>query len=66
MSGKTMVQRLKTDHLGIYDFGEIPPGKYRIHLYAFAFCAPEVICKANGCGFRPKLKLKPKSQTPVH
>jgi hypothetical protein len=64
--GKVLVRRLTTDNLGSYDFGEFPPGRYRIQIQSPVFCAPQVICKAAGCTFSPKLKLKPKNMVMVY
>jgi hypothetical protein len=59
LAGKLVVQSRKTDRLGEYDFGEVSSGRYRVKVHAFAFCAPEVVCKADGCSLRSKLKLNP-------
>jgi hypothetical protein len=66
LSGKQVFRSLRTDNLGIYDFGEIQPGTYRVQGHANAFCAPQVVCKAEGCSFSSKLKLNSKNLVTVH
>jgi hypothetical protein len=56
---KKSIRRVRTGKTGAYDFGEIPPGKYRIRLrHAGGFCAPYVECGADRCTPRPRVKLK--------
>jgi len=66
LSGEQVLRSLRTDNLGIYDFGEIQPGKYKVQIHAQAFCAPRVVCKANGCSFTSKSKLNSHNLTTVH
>ena len=66
LSSKQAVQSVRTDSHGVYDFGEIPLGRYRIHVNAYTFCAPKVVCKADTCSFKPKLKLNPKNMVTVY
>lgn len=68
LQGKTVVQRLRTNNLGEYDFGQIQPGKYRIHIRdeGHPFCAPKVTCGRNGCTLEPKLKLYSKRTVVVY
>jgi hypothetical protein len=66
MSGKELVKSLRTDTLGAYDFGEVPSGRYRIHVHINAFCAPQVVCKADGCSLKSKLKLNSKNLVTVY
>lgn len=60
--GKTMLTRT-TDNNGVYDFDEVPPGKYKIHLSRSGkpsgFCAPSVKCTDAGCKIASILKLGP-------
>ena|SRR5882724_1608894 len=60
---QSKLRSLTTDNLGKYDFGEIPPGEYKVRVVHGNndFCAPTVRCKADGCRFEPRLKLNPKN-----
>ena len=66
LSRKQVVQRVRADRQGVYDFGEIPSGRYRIHVNAYAFCAPKVVCKAGTCSFKPRVKLNSKNLVTVY
>jgi hypothetical protein len=68
LSGKKVIRHLRTDNQGKYDFGEIPPGKYRVHVQygGNALCAPKVKCGAEGCSLKPKLTLNPKDAVMVY
>jgi hypothetical protein len=63
LSGKKIVQDLRTTNQGAYDFGQVPPGKYRIRIHYGddPFCAPAVTCTAKRCTLNPRLKVNPKS-----
>ena len=63
LSGDRVVQKLRTDNRGAYDFGSIPAGKYRLRMLSYGFCAPKVHCKAGHCVLEPKLRLKDKGVT---
>lgn len=68
LSGKKVVQHLRTDDLGAYDFGEVPSGTYQIRVqYApkNAFCAPEIRCTAEQCTISSTLKPNPKNMVYV-
>src|SRR2546425_7406399 len=62
LQGKTVVKRLRTTNQGEYNFGEILPGKYKIHIQYGdnVFCAPKVKCGKEGCKLEPRLKLRSK------
>ena len=64
LSGKNVVQHVRTDNLGAYDFGKVPAGTYKIRVqYApkDAFCAPEIRCAAEQCTINSTLKPNPKN-----
>jgi hypothetical protein len=67
LSGKTLVQQLRTDNQGAYHFAEIPSGKYRIQLRdgGTSFCAPKVQCGTGGCILKPWLTLNPRNMVRV-
>jgi len=59
--GKTVLSRT-TDNNGVYDFGDVPPGKYKIRLNGInGFCAPPVKCDEAGCKINSILKLGPQT-----
>jgi hypothetical protein len=68
LSGKKVARHIRTDNLGKYDFGEIPSGKYRIHLQdgANVFCAPKIQCGIDGCGLKARVTVNPKSMVTVY
>jgi len=66
LSHKQVVQGRKTDNNGLYDFGEIPSGKYRVHIDTHGFCAPKVVCKGGTCTIEPKLKLDSRDPVTVY
>jgi hypothetical protein len=63
LSGRKIIQDIKTDSHGRYDFGEIPAGKYQIQIqYSYhSFCAPRIQCDSKGCEIDRSLALKPKN-----
>ena len=68
LSGNNVVQHVRTDNLGAYDFGEVPSGTYKIRVqYApkDAFCAPEILCAAEQCTINSTLKPNPKNMVYV-
>jgi len=67
LSGRKVIRRLSADNEGRYDFGQVSPGKYRIHLLYGndPFCAPEVQCGSQGCTLQTKLAINPKNSTLV-
>ncbi len=67
LSGVRVVQSLRTNNHGAYDFGKVPAGKYRIHVQYSdnAFCAPKVQCGNRGCRLDTKLTINPKKETIV-
>jgi hypothetical protein len=67
LSGKKAVRHLRTNNEGRYDFGELPSGKYKIHVRSSgnAFCAPKVQCRAERCSFELRLTLNPKNMVRV-
>jgi hypothetical protein len=67
LSARKTVRHFRTDNQGRYDFGEVPAGKYKIHLQnsGGALCAPKIQCGAEGCRLKPRLTLNPKSMTTV-
>jgi len=66
-SAKKVVRHLRTDNLGRYDFGEVNPGKYRIHVHYGdnALCAPKVRCGADKCSLDPRVTVNPKGMVMV-
>ena len=68
LSGKKIVQELRTNNKGEYDLGQVLPGKYRlrIHYGEGQFCAPEVQCGTKRCILDPKLTINPKNLITVH
>jgi hypothetical protein len=67
LSGKNVIQHLRTNNQGAYDFGEVPAGKYRIRVQygGSPFCAPKVQCGREGCSLKPRLRLNPKNTVTV-
>jgi hypothetical protein len=66
LSGKRLVQSLRTNNRGAYDFGQIQPGKYRIRIRdRDGFCAPKIRCAATGCIVNPRLRPNPKNMVMV-
>jgi hypothetical protein len=67
VSGTKIVHDLRTNDQGAYNFGEVPAGKYRIHVRSTgdAFCAPQIQCGAQGCSLQPRLALNPKKLHPI-
>ena len=67
LSEGKLVRHLRTDNDGRYDFGEVPAGKYRIHIRygENALCAPKIQCGTNGCSPNPKLTPNPKNMVRV-
>jgi hypothetical protein len=63
---KQLVQSLKTDNQGVYSFGEVSPGKYRIRVTSNAFCTPKVECKFGKCSIKSRLKLNSKNLVTVY
>jgi hypothetical protein len=56
---------LRTDNQGRYNFGEVPAGKYQIHILEKAFCAPEVKCGNDACSIKSRVKLNSKEMVRV-
>jgi hypothetical protein len=63
-----VVQSLRTNNAGAYDFGTLSSGRYRIHVKygANSFCAPKVRCPNEGCRLDPRLKINPQNLVVVH
>jgi hypothetical protein len=63
LSEKQVVRHTRTNNQGVYEFGEIPLGRYRIRLRSGEnlFCAPEVQCRAGQCFLKPRLRLNQKN-----
>jgi hypothetical protein len=63
LSGRKIIQDIKTDSHGRYDFGEIPTGKYQIQIQYLdrSFCAPHIQCDSKGCEIDRSLALNPKN-----
>ncbi len=68
LSGKKVVQHLRTNNQGAYDFGEVAAGKYRIHVQhgGGVFCAPKVRCETEGCSLKPRLTVNQKNVVTVY
>lgn len=62
LSGTKVLQNLRTNNQGAYDFGTVSAGRYRIRVrYSDnAFCAPEVRCSGQTCTIGSTLTLNPK------
>jgi hypothetical protein len=62
LSGTKVLQSLRTNNQGAYDFGTVATGKYRIRVRCSdnAFCAPEVRCSGQTCTIGSTLTLNPK------
>ncbi|SRR6266571_5433988 len=63
LSARKVVRHLITNNQGAYDFGEIPTGRYRIHIVSRdgVLCAPKVRCGRNGCAVDSKISISPKA-----
>ena len=63
LSAKRVVRHLSTDNQGAYDFGEIAPGRYRIHVVSRegVLCAPKVRCGKDGCIVDSKISISSKA-----
>jgi hypothetical protein len=63
LSGRDVVQHIRTDNSGKYDFREIPVGEYRLHIVHgdSDFCAPRVKCSEQACSIEPQLKVNHKN-----
>jgi hypothetical protein len=62
LSGKHVVQSLRTSNAGAYDLGEVAPRKYRLRLRygESSFCAPDVKCTAGHCQIARRVRINPK------
>jgi carboxypeptidase family protein len=62
LSEERVNRALSTDNSGRYDFGEVPPGNYRLRVeYSGGlFCAPDIRCIAGTCTIDSTLKPNPK------
>ena len=62
-----VVQQLKTDNDGHYDFGTVASGKYRIRIRHGNddFCAPKIKCNRQKCNVGSVLSVNPKNETKV-
>ena len=67
LSAGNPVRDLRTDNHGRYDFGEVPAGKYRIHVQygGDPLCAPKIHCGSEGCSLKPRLTLNSKNMVRV-
>ena len=63
-----IVWHLRTNNDGMYDFGELPSGQYRLRVQygGNAFCAPKVQCGADGCSINRRLTPNPKNMVTVY
>jgi hypothetical protein len=63
LCGKKVVRHLTTNNQGAYDFGEIPTGRYRIHIVSRegVLCAPKVRCGKKGCVVDSKISISSKA-----
>lgn len=59
LKGGKLVLSRTVGNDGIYDLGEVQPGKYKLRISKLGFCAPEVKCDDSGCKISPVLKLGP-------
>jgi hypothetical protein len=67
LSTGTIIRQIRTDSQGRYDFGEVPAGKYTIHLQngGAVLCAPKIQCGKSGCSLKLGLTLNTKSMVNV-
>jgi hypothetical protein len=67
LTRRKVIQRLRTNNQGAYDFGTVAVGRYRIQVrYGDNnFCAPKVICENQGCRLDHKLTLNPAKEVLV-
>jgi hypothetical protein len=68
LSGKKVVQRVRTDNQGTWDFGEVLSGNYRIRVQYSpkdAFCAPDIKCTGQECTINSVLEPNPKNMVHV-
>jgi hypothetical protein len=67
LSEKQVVRHTRTNNQGVYEFGEVPLGRYRIRLQygKNLFCAPEVQCRGGQCILKPRLRLNQKNMVTV-
>ena len=63
LSAREVVRHLSTSNQGAYDFGEIPIGRYRIHIVSRdgVLCAPKVRCGEKGCVVDSKISISSKA-----
>lgn len=63
--GRVIKATAVTNNGGEYSFGEVLPGRYRIHIRSSGdpFCAPRAECKETGCFIQHTVKLNPKNET---
>lgn len=61
LAGKRVVATVVFKGNGLYDFGTVSAGKYRIHIRVQGdyFCAPNVICDSAACKLEKMLRLNP-------
>jgi len=64
LSGVNVIQHLRTNNQGAYDFGMVSAGKYRLQVQYGdnPFCAPKVKCGNQGCRLDPRLTINPKKE----
>jgi hypothetical protein len=68
LSGKKVVQRVRTDNQGTWDFGEVLSGDYRMRVQYSpkdAFCAPDIRCPARECTISSVLEPNPKNMVHI-
>ena len=67
-SGTKVIQDLRTGKEGSFDFGQVPAGKYRLHIQSPGdpFCAPRVRCGNAGCSFDPQVRLNLKNSIKIN
>ncbi|SRR5581483_5466207 len=67
LTGRRVSRDIRTARDGSFDFGEIPIGKYRLHirLGGDPLCAPRVICTRAGCRVDSHIQLNPKKSMTI-
>lgn len=68
LSGKKVVQRVRTDNHGTWNFGEVLSRNYRMRVQYSpkdAFCAPDIRCTAQECTINSVLEPNPKNMIQV-
>jgi hypothetical protein len=52
-----IVKSVTTSNNGVYSFGEVTVGRYRIRTDPHLYCAPKVRCDGGTCSIEPKVQV---------